>query len=345
VSAEERSGDVRETLPEPPTYVHGDTGAGPRSTQAARTEVGRRDGGERRMVPKERPRSYYGRPVVKPPIWTWEIPTYFFTGGTGGASSALALGAELAGNRKLARRAWLIALASIGVSPVLLVSDLGRPLRFINMLRVFKVTSPMNMGSWLLTANGLAITPAATYGVLRRPRRIGPVAQWAAGLLGAPLAAYTATLISNTAIPAWSEARWELPMGFAASGAASAGAAATILTPARHVAPARRLAIGAAIVEAAVTETMGRRLGEVGEPYRKGTAGKLLHAAKPLTVGGALILRGAGGRSRRRVIAGAAMLLAGSVLERWGVFRAGFQSAEDPRYVVGPQRARVRNRG
>jgi hypothetical protein len=339
------SGDAREAVPAESTYVHGDRGGGPRSTQGTRSGVGRREGGERRMVPKERPRSYYGRPVVKPPIWTWEIPTYFFFGGMGGASSALALGAELAGNRRLARPAWVVALGSIAVSPALLVSDLGRPSRFINMLRVFKVTSPMNVGSWLLVANGAAVTPAAAYGVLRWPRRIGPPAQWAAAALGPPLAAYTATLISNTAIPAWSESRWELPFGFAGSGAAAAGAAATMLTPPRYAGPARRLAIGGAIVESIATEVMERRLGEIGEPYAEGTAGRLLKAAKGLTAVGAITLGLAAGRSRRRVLAGAGMLLAGSMLERWGTFRAGFKSAEDPKYTVGPQRERVQKRG
>src|SRR5215831_16271762 len=141
------------------------------------------------------------------------------------------------------------------------------------------------------------------------------------------LAAYTATLISNTAIPAWSEARIELPFTFVGSAAASAGAAATMLTPPRYAGPARRLAIGGAIVEAIATESIGRHLGPVGEPYRKGTAGRLLKAAKGLTVAGALTLGLWAGRDRGRILAGAGMLLAGSVLERWGVFRAGFQSA------------------
>src|SRR3954453_13325273 len=196
-------GDVRGAVPEEPTYVHGSEGKGPRSTQATRSGDRRREGGERRMVDKDRPRTYYDRPVVKPPIWTWEIPVYFFTGGLGGGSSALALGAELTGNRKLARRAWALAFTGISVSPLLLISDLGKPSRFFNMLRVFKVTSPMNVGSWLLVANGAAVAPAAAYGILRWPRRIGPPAQIAAGALGPLLAAYTATLISNTAVPAW----------------------------------------------------------------------------------------------------------------------------------------------
>jgi formate-dependent nitrite reductase membrane component NrfD len=296
------------------------------------------------MVPSERPRSYYGRPVVKRPVWTWEIPTYFFVGGTGGASSALAFAAERAGNRALARHSWSVALVAIAASPALLVADLGKPTRFFNMLRVFKVTSPMNVGSWVLAANGAAVAPAAAYGLVRWPRSVGPTAQVAAAALGLPLATYTATLLANTAIPAWREARWELAFGFGGSAAASAGAAATILTPPRHAGPARRLAIGGAVIESVATELMERRLGEVGRPYGEGTAGRLLQAAKGLTVAGALTLGIARGRSRSRVLAGASMLVVGSALERWGIFRAGFQSAEDPAYTVGPQRERVEAR-
>src|SRR5690606_31944144 len=94
--------------------------------------------------------SYYGRPVLKEPVWTWEIPAYFFLGGTAGAANALSLGARLTGNRELADRLSLVATAGLAASPVLLVSDLGRPERFLNMLRVFKVTSPMSVGSWAI---------------------------------------------------------------------------------------------------------------------------------------------------------------------------------------------------
>src|SRR5919206_5053579 len=117
--------------------------------------------GDVRMVPEE-VRSYYGRAVIKEPIWGWEIPWYFFAGGLAGASSTLALVARLANNDRLARRALLAALGGAAVSPPLLISDLGRPDRFYNMLRVFKPTSPMNMGTWLLTAFGSAIGVAAS---------------------------------------------------------------------------------------------------------------------------------------------------------------------------------------
>ncbi len=296
------------------------------------------------MVPREKPSSYYGRPVIKPPVWTWEIPTYFFTGGLGGASATFALAAQLTGNRELARRSWLIALGGISVSPLLLTSDLGRPMRFLNMLRVFKVTSPMSVGSWVLTIAGAVTAPAAASSVLGRPRRLGRIAQYVAGALGLPVATYTAVLVSNTAVPVWSEARWELPLSFAASAAASAGAAATLATPRELAAPARRLAIGGAVVESVVTEIMERRLGELGEPYREGVAGKLANAAKGLTLVGATLMAVGARRSRPVMAAGAVCLLAGSACERWTVFKAGFASVKDPKYTVGPQRDRVTDR-
>src|SRR4051794_37204077 len=164
-------GDVERAVPEEPTYVHGGAPKpGPASTQETRTGVGRgrREGGERSMVPREKPTSYYGKPVVKPPVWTWEIPTYFFTGGLGGASATFALAADLTGNRELARRSWLIAFGALSVSPLLLTFDLGKPLRFLNMLRVFKVTSPMSVGSWLLAIGGVLTVPAAASSFLGR---------------------------------------------------------------------------------------------------------------------------------------------------------------------------------
>src|SRR5205085_4979895 len=90
-------------------------------------------------------RSYHGRPVIKEPVWTWEIPTYFFTGGLAGASAGLAYLSELRGNDVLARRAWGTAMFGMGTSPALLTSDLGRPERFLNMLRMFKISSPMSV--------------------------------------------------------------------------------------------------------------------------------------------------------------------------------------------------------
>jgi DMSO reductase anchor subunit len=298
---------------------------------------------EATTVPRAEFRSYYGRPVLKAPVWKPEIPWYFFTGGLTGASAALACTADLTGNRTLARRAWPVTMAAVTVSPVLLITDLGRPERFLNMLRVFKVTSPMSVGSWVLSATGAMVTLATAHEVLGVCPRLGPLARVSAGLLGLPMATYTAALVSDTAIPAWHEARRELPFVFAGSAAASAGGAVGALTPSLHAGPARRLAVGGAAVEFLATKLMEHRLGELGEPYREGAAGRYAKASKALTAAGAAVVA-LWGRKRTAAVAGGVALLAGSVCQRWAVFKAGHQSADDPKYTVKPQRRRVQER-
>ncbi len=285
------------------------------------------------------PTSYYGKPVLKQPVWTWEIPLYFVAGGVSGASAGLALAARMAGNQKLAGRAQLAAFGAIAISPPLLISDLGRPGRFLNMLRVFKLSSPMSIGSWLLAANS-AGTGLATIGMLTgRAPRLTRLAGAAAGVLGMPLTTYTAVLIANTAVPVWHEGRHELPFVFGGSSAAGAGALATLITPHEHAGPARRLAAIGTMIEGAASQVMERRLGDLARPMRSGQAGRLAWAAKSLATTGAVLTGVLGSERPRAARAGAAMVLAGEIIERWSVFRAGFASAADPAYTVGPQRA------
>ncbi len=317
----------------------------PQPQLAGSEQGGSPDGrGAVRMVPEEEVRSYYGRPVLKEPVWTWEVPLYLFAGGMAGGSSLLSLAARAGGNHTLARRALLVALGGATASPVLLVSDLGRPERFYEMLRVFKPTSPMNLGTWVLSAFG-ATTGAAVagdiLGIFPRATRLSEVAS---AVLGPALSTYTAVLISDTSVPVWHAARRELPFVFAASSMASAGAAAAILTSPEDAAPARRLTVGAALVELGLTEVMKRRLGDlVAEPYEREEAGRLDKLSKSSTTVGAALMALAG-RRRPAAVAGGALILAGAVLERWAVFRAGFQSARDPKYTVVPQRERLRDR-
>jgi len=290
-------------------------------------------------------RSYYGHPVIKEPTWTWEIPVYFFTGGLGGASSVLGLGAKLFGNEKLSRTALYIGAAADAVSAPLLISDLGRPERFHHMLRVFKVTSPMNMGAWILTVAGGASNTAAVLELLGILKPVKVLAELVASLFGPPLATYTGVLVANTAVPAWHEARHELPWLFGCGGAATAGAAAGLFVPLREAGPARRLAIAGAVAELALTETMERRLGEAGEVYHHGPAGTLSKAAKALTGTGSAILATRGSRSRAAQTIGGALVLAGGMCMRWSVYKAGQQSARDPKYTVKPQRERAMRDG
>jgi hypothetical protein len=289
-------------------------------------------------------RSYYGRAVLKEPVWTSEIPWYFFTGGLAGASSTLSAFARLAGNDGLARRALLVAFGGATVSPVLLISDLGRPERFYNMLRVFKPTSPMSVGTWILSAFGAASGIATIADVLGIFLRLGRAAEAFAALLGPALSTYTAVLLADTSVPVWHEARHELPLVFAGGSAASAGAAAIILTPVDGAAPARRLLLGGAAVEVAASEAMKRRLGELAEPYDKEEAGRYEKLALALTFAGAAITSRAGRKKRGLAVLGGALTLGGAAAKRWSIFRAGFQSARDPKYTVKYQRERLARR-
>ena len=266
------------------------------------------------------------RPILKAPVWKPEIGIYFFSGGMAGASALLAFFARGRGNHRLARRALLTAAAGAAVSPPLLISDLGRPERFHHMLRVFKVTSPMSVGTWLLSAFGGAIGVAAACDVLGVLRPVGRAAEGTAALLGPGLATYTAVLIGDTAIPAWHQAHRELPFVFAGSAAASAGAAAAILTPVEAAGPARRLAVLGAIGELAAAAAMKRRLGALAEPYAREPVRSLDRMAQSFSITGAALL-GLLGRRRAAAIAGGACLLAGSLCQRFAIFRAGFESA------------------
>src|SRR3954451_923700 len=147
--------------------------------------------GERSMVPEATPTSYYGRPVLKEPVWKWPVPAYFFTGGLAAGSSMLAAGARGSGNGGLARRSSVAALAGIGASTVFLIDDLGRPGRFVNMLRVAKPSSPMSVGSWLLAAYGPATGVAAACEVLGILPRLRTVAELSAAALAPAVASYT----------------------------------------------------------------------------------------------------------------------------------------------------------
>jgi Polysulphide reductase, NrfD len=297
--------------------------------------------GEAAMVPRAEPASYYGRPVIKPPVWSAEVPWYLFAGGLAGASAVLGTAADAAGNHTLARRAWLLASAGVTASPPLLVSDLGRPERFLNMMRVFKVTSPMSMGSWILAASGAATTVATAHELFGWFGRLGPLAKLASTALGPALATYTGVLVADTAVPAWHEARRELPFVFAGSAMASAGAASLALTPRSHAGPARRLALGGAALELGAAEGVARRLGGLAEAYRTGRAGRFARASRALTAVGATLVGAGGRRSRAIAVAGGAAVLAGTVCERWAVFEAGKASAADPKYTVAPQRQRL----
>jgi hypothetical protein len=301
------------------------------------------------MVPDAEFTSYYGRPVIKEPVWQApDVAGYLFFGGLAGASSVLAAAAHLSGHRELARAAKVSALGAISLSAAALVHDLGRPARFTNMLRVFKPSSPMSVGSWLLAGYGPVAGAAAVSEMTGILSAAGTAATLGAGLLGPAIATYTAALICDTAVPSWHAGYREMPYVFVGSAASAAGGLGLLATAPGAAEPARKLAVLGAGVELVAKRRLISRLAAtpglessrgLAEPYEEGRTGVVLRLAEALTAGG---LAGAvlGRRSRALSALSGASLLAASALTRFGIFEAGMASARDPKYTIVPQRHR-----
>ncbi|HET9125432.1 MAG TPA: NrfD/PsrC family molybdoenzyme membrane anchor subunit [Solirubrobacteraceae bacterium] len=290
--------------------------------------------------------SYYGRPVINPPIWEeLDIGGYLFLGGLAGSSSIIAAAADLTGRRAMARVSRVGASAAISLSLLALIHDLGRPARFLHMLRVFKPSSPMSVGVWILVGYApLTFGATAAEFLEALPDALGRVAGIGAGVLGAGVASYTAALVADTAVPAWHGGFRELPFLFVGSAATAGAGWALAGSPARETVPVRRLAVAGACVELVAEQLMERSLGMVSETLETGAAGRKMRAAKALTALGAAGAALAAGRSRPAAALAGAALVAGSLCTRLGIFEAGMESARDPRYTVVPQRERLESR-
>ncbi|HSZ43301.1 MAG TPA: NrfD/PsrC family molybdoenzyme membrane anchor subunit [Trebonia sp.] len=309
---------------------------------------------EMAMVPEPEFTSYYGRPVVKPAPWGSDIAAYLFLGGVAGGSAVLGAGAQLSGRDTLRRNCRLSALTAVSLGAVALVRDLGRPERFLNMLRVIKLTSPMSVGSWILSAFSAGAGVAAVAEVDRMTgqrlplgplRRVLHAVEGPAGLeaaaFGPLLSVYTAVLLADTATPTWNDARDELPFVFVSSASLAASGLAMITTPPAETGPARKLAVAGVVGDVVATQVMHRRMDPVAaEPLHEGRPGTLLRVSEALVVAGGIgvVL---GGRRRGVAAAAGVALLAASALTRFGVFEAGIRSAKDPRYTIEPQKRRL----
>ncbi|MCZ2858505.1 NrfD/PsrC family molybdoenzyme membrane anchor subunit [Blastococcus sp. VKM Ac-2987] len=296
---------------------------------------------EQAMVDDAEFTSYYGRPIIKPPVWkTPDVPLYLFLGGAAGSSAILAAVADLTDRPTLTRVGRLVAgggsIASVGF----LIHDLGRPERFLHMLRVIKLTSPLSVGTYILSPFSAAAGATAAVELLDwfpRLKRFGGVVS---ALFGGPMATYTAVLLANTAVPSWHAPYKQLPFVFAGSAMAAGGGLTMIFTPVDEAGPSRKMAIAGATIELAAMHKVENDHGIVSEPYHEGRAGTLMRAAKTCTAAGAG-LTAVAGRTRIGAVASGVLLAAGSLLTRFGVFDAGMASARDPKYTVVPQRERM----
>lgn len=315
-------------------------------TEIEQRPSGRRRGGrgERLMVPEAEFTSYYGRPIIKSPTWKVpDVPAYLYLGGVAGVSASLAAMADVTDRPELRRIGRYASLFGAVVSVGALVHDLGRPERFLNMLRVFKPTSPLSVGSWILAPFGTLSAAAAASELTGIAPGLGRLAGAGAGVLGPALTTYTAVLLADTAVPAWHEAYRHLPFVFAGSALASGGG--TGLLAGRDSGPARTVAVTGAVLELAATASLERSVGFQATAYTEGRPGRVLKAARLATATGAIgaVVGGFLTGRRARVVSVAAGLLlnAGSAATRYGVFDAGMVSAADPAYTVVPQRERL----
>ncbi len=289
-------------------------------------------------------------PVLNPPVWTWEVPVYFWFGGMAAGSSFVALACDLAGDAGSATVARRIALAAAVPCPPLLIADLGRPLRFLNMLRIFKPRSPMSMGAWCLVAfsNTAAITVAVdALGREKAARVTGAIT----ALLGGYLGSYTGVLLATTAVPVWARSKTLLGPIFVctatATGASTCRLALTALgLPPGH--PTREalgkvetIAIGSELLLSEVNE---RLLGELASGLEAGSPGRQFRAAKWLVRAGlALHLPRAklGAPWLHHVASG--LYLAGALLFRFAWVGAGRISATDHQAVAKMARSSRRH--
>ncbi|GAA4530503.1 polysulfide reductase NrfD [Brachybacterium paraconglomeratum] len=298
--------------------------------------------------------SYYGRPVVKAPPWREPIAIYLFLGGVAGGSGLLAFGAQCTGRPLLRRNSRLIALGAVGAGTAALIEDLGRPERFLNMMRTVKVTSPMSLGTWIL--GGFA-TFSGVLGALEVDRMtgeklpLGMLRRLLGGMEGpsslgqaalAPLlASYTGALLGNTVVPTWEAGRGHLSYLFTSSASLAAGGAAMLTSPVSEAGPARLLATAGVAGDVVSMHLMKRSMHPLeAEPLETGRAGSLLTWSERLAIAGGIgtLL---GGRNRYLAAASGAALLASSALTRFGVLYAGLESVKDPRRVIEPQKARL----
>ena len=284
---------------------------------------------------------YYGVPMLKEPQWTWEIPLYFFVGGAAGAASVIGTAANWFGaDEDLVRDARFVAAGGAIASSALLISDLGRPSRFLNMLRVFKPQSPMSVGAWVLAAFGTASAATAFAEMVRTVYDVGPVrlvanvAEFFSCAAALPLATYTGVLIGSSVVPVWNHNIKTLPVHFGMSGLNSGVSILELMGHDSNHA-LNLLGIGAAAIETYEGYHLEfERRHEINRPLKEGLSGFITRLggifSGPVPLALRIAAEFAGSRNSRKLRRAAAMSsVAGSICTRVGWIYAGHQSAKD----------------
>jgi formate-dependent nitrite reductase membrane component NrfD len=293
--------------------------------------------------------TYYEQPMLKESVWSAEIPIYYFLGGTAGAALTLGAAIQLVSPRgrhplrRLSTICHWTGIVGSTAGAAFLILDLGRPSRFLYMLRVFRPSSPMNMGVWILSgAAPTAILRALLVNSRGLAGTVGEVAGYLSGIFGAALAGYTGVLVSNSAVPLWQEARRWVPVMFIASSAASAASVIDLIS--RHegaraitriFGTAGRVAEIAATVQA---ELAASAVPRVAEPLHRGGPGVLWRTATTLTAA-SLVISLLPGRRRSTTVAAGILGIAGSLCLRFAVHYLTNASARDARASFHQQRA------
>jgi hypothetical protein len=294
--------------------------------------------------PIPRKPGYYGQAVVKPPVWTWQVPLYFFMGGIAGMSAVIASGAAIFHQVDLARAAmWVSAIAGAILSPILLIMDLGRPRLFLNMLRVFKHRSAMSMGAWILSLFGACVVPGLialelhahqifTGGLDQLLRVAAGFFIFGSAIFGTLLATYTGVLLGATAIPAWFLHRTLLPIHFGTAGLGSAAGLLELLG--YRIAALNFLGYYAAGVELALLIWLSLdKKGAANRAIHEHGSGWFIRIGEVLNGPLAIVLRLLG------LIPFAALsFLIGALVSRFGWIWVGKVSGADPEAVFASQR-------
>ncbi len=298
----------------------------------------------RRM--REAPVGELHGPFIKPPVWTWEVPLYFWVGGLASGTAFVAAACDAAGDHRSARLARMLALATVSAAPPLLIADLGRPARFLNMLRIVKPRSPMNMGAWCLIAFSATAAGAVGADLARWPRTARTLGATTA-ITGGYLGSYTGVLLATTAVPLWARSRGVLGPIFICTATASGAAATRLALVARGIPDAHptRLALGdvetvSIVTELLLSQIIRRRLGAIGEVMHRGRTGWLFRGAE-LAVAVGVSTRLVENRTSRRIHDVASILyLLGALAFRYAWVEAGKASALDHASVAATARGR-----